>query len=110
LLDISCAQSFVFAISTQQSAGGEPWIGRAPESWVKARSISIRILTHISGESEAAAKLVSHQLLKILRKCAGSLGRDSQILVFFLPQPTENICGARTEAWSVRAVGAGAMQ
>jgi hypothetical protein len=57
-----------------------------------------RILTQLSGESEAAVELISHKLLEILRKCTGNLGWDSQILVFLLPQPTEIVGNSRTEA------------
>lgn len=69
-----------------------------------------RILTQLSGEAEAAVKLVSHKLLEILRKGAGNLRWNGQILVFLLPQPTENVRRTCTEAWSVRTVRAGAMQ
>ena len=56
-----------------------------------------RILTQLSGESEAAAKLISHKLLE-LRKGAGNLRWDRQILVFLLPQPTKDVRSTCAEA------------
>ena len=69
-----------------------------------------RILTHLFAESESAVKLISHQLLEIFRKRARNLWWDGQLLVFLLPQPSQNVRSTRTEAWSLGAVGASTMQ
>jgi hypothetical protein len=69
-----------------------------------------QILTQLSRESQAAARLISHELPEILRKGASDLRWDRQILVFLLPQPTKGVRSTCTEPWSIRAVRAGTMQ